>query len=176
MVEITLEITQQCPNQCFFCSSDATPTGKHLDYNVVIQFLEQIRHEDVERINISGGEPLSHPRFYEILQCCYILTDNVWVYTNALRKIMYNTFVLDEVEVEANVCIVPGSRVYIPRKPGKIHLLKMIHQGRAACLEGGPEVVVSRNFWDEEHCADCNHLLLQADGKVVPAPCKKEYS
>ena len=24
-------------------------------------------------------------------------------------------------------------------------------------------------------CEQCNHILLQADGKVVSSPCKKEY-
>ena len=27
-----------------------------------------------------------------------------------------------------------------------------------------------------EDCANCNHKVLQANGKIVDAPCKKDYN
>jgi len=175
MVEVTIEITQKCFTYCKYCSSDASPTGKHLSGEKIKEFLNKLDSPSIERINISGGEPLMHPDFWNILQHCRAITKNVWVYTNALDKIIYNSDVIKEIDVEANVVVIPGKEVYIPCKVDRVHLLKLIYQGRAKRLPEGLEITVSRNFWDEEHCKKCNYVLLQADGQVVEAPCKKSY-
>lgn len=135
-------------------------------------FLEKLT--EIKRINISGGEPLAHPEFYRILQLCYSITENVWVYTNALRQIKYNTHVFKEINVEANVVVVPGEACYISKKV-KSNLLKFIPQGRGERL-ACPPIKVSRNFYDPNGCDSCDHVLLQANGEVVNAPCVKEYS
>ena len=105
-MEVTIEITKFCPNKCKYCSTNASAAGEHLSFKDI---------NKITRINISGGEPLAHPDFYKILQTCYGFTNNVWVYTNALKQIIYNTDVIDEIEVHANVCLVPGEKVYLPK-------------------------------------------------------------
>jgi len=98
-------------------------------------------------------------------------------YTNMIDVLLYNTDKVKDIEVEANVCAVGGRNIYLP-KPiinVKTHLLKLVHQGRAKDLPE-QDIVVSRNFWDISHCDECDHILLQADGRVVKAPCLKEYS
>lgn len=172
MVEVTIEITQWCEHECSWCSSNASAEGKPIEYEKITEFLSL--HSNITRINISGGEPLSHPEFYKILQYCYNHTDNVWVYTNALNQIIYNSHILKEIKVESNVVIVSGESCYIP-KTVKTHLLKLVHHGRAKNLPH-QDIVVSRNFYDPTACDTCDHLLLQADGKIVKAPCVKEYS
>jgi len=140
-------------------------------------FLDGIK-DPITRINISGGEPLSHPFFITILQLCETYTPNVWVYTNALKQIMYNTDVVKEIRVEANVCLTPGKEVYIPKNADKVHLLQLIPQGRAKDMKPA-NIAVSSNLIPEkkaEHdCAHCGHVLLQANRKVVESPCKKCY-
>lgn len=174
-MEITLEITNYCPNSCEYCSTDASPGGeKTLMFEEIQAYLKNIK-DPIDRINISGGEPLSHPEFYRILQLAYTYTDNVWVYTNAIRQLLYNTTVLDEVKVEANVCLMPGEKVYIPEKADKVHLLQLVPQGRAKNIKPA-NFHVSGNIIGEHKCAECKHSLLQADGKIVEAPCKKEYN
>jgi len=171
-MELTIEITQYCEHDCDYCSSNASKNGKHLDLETIKEFLG--RHKQIDRINISGGEPLSHPEFYNILKYCREFTDNVWVYTNAIEKIIYNTNILKEIQIEANVCLIPGRYVYLPRNVGKTHLLKLIEQGRAKGMKTG-NYHVSKNITKCGGCEQCNHSLLQADGKIVLAPCKKEY-
>lgn len=171
LVEVTIEITQFCEGGCPWCSTSATPQGKHIEYEKISAFLD--KQTEIKRINISGGEPLAHPEFYRILKLCYSITDNVWVYTNALRQIKYNTHVLKEINVEANVVVVPGENCYISKQV-KSNLLKFIPQGRDK-KEIYPPVNVSRNFYDPKGCDSCNHILLQANGEVVTAPCVKEY-
>lgn len=177
MVEVTIEITQYCPNNCDYCSSNASTIGQYLDMSRIFKFLVGVMNKaTIDRINISGGEPLSHPDFYDILTFCYNITDNVWVYTNAIKNIIFNADILDEVNVEANLCLVGGKWVHIPRKVDRLHILKLIHQGRAKNLPR-QNITVSSNFFKEcnKDCNKCKHILLQADGQIVTAPCKKRY-
>jgi len=127
------------------------------------------------RINISGGEPLSHPDFWAILQLCKEKSRDVWVYTNALEQIRYNTDIVKEIDCQANVCLVPGEYAYIPKKASKVHLLQLIPQGRAINCQPA-NISVSGNLKDCQDCEGCDHIVYQADGQVVGAPCKKRYA
>ena len=174
-MEVTVEITQWCPYDCDYCSSNASDKGEHLDYETIEKFLNKHAHE-ITRINISGGEPLAHPAFFRILWYCKEITTNTWVYTNMLTNIIFNSHILEGICVEANVCVVPGRKNYIPKNVDKVHLLKLVHHGRAKNLPK-QEITVSHNFESDcsHNCEDCKNILLQADGKVVEAPCKKDY-
>jgi len=175
--EITLEITQYCPfGDCDYCSTNASLEGEHLPEEVIFEALNKIPKR-IDVLNISGGEPMFHPSIGEILWRARLKARKVKLYTNMVDCIIYNTDKVKDIEVEANVCMIAGRNRYLP-KPiinVKTHLLKLIHHGRGKHLPK-QDVVVSRNFWDISHCDECDHLLLQADGKVVAAPCKKEYN
>ncbi len=175
-MEVTIEITDYCPHNCDYCSTDAGTPGRHLDFEEIRKFLNQVQveHGTIKRINISGGEPLAHPKFYNILRLCEGYTLNVWIYTNAIRQIMYNAAVVRDLKVEANVCLVPGRSAYIPENADKVHLLQLIPQGRAKNMKPA-NFHVSSNISNPEKCKDCKHTLLQANRKIVKAPCKKEY-
>ena len=166
-MEYTIDVTSYCQHDCEYCSTDASINGTPLSLETIRKFLDKVNENDM--INLSGGEPLSHPQFWDILQYCKGKTKNVWVYTNALDQIRYNTDILSEIKCEANVCLVPGKSVYIPKNADKIHLLKLVRQGRARNM-----TVVNLKLSGED-CANCNHKVLQANGIIVDAPCKKEY-
>ena len=173
-MEVTIEITDYCPNNCEYCSTRAGMDKNNIiTSSSVYKFLKQIS-DNIDRINISGGEPVSHPEFYKILMICKAFTENVWVYTNALTQILYNTDIVKEIKVEANVCLTPGKEIYIPENADKVHLLQLVPQGRAENMKPA-KFHVSGNILGEHKCAECNHILLQADGKIMDAPCKKEY-
>jgi len=177
-MEVTIEITDYCPNNCAYCSTNAgLDCNNELDVAEIVVFLDDVcSKHPVNRINISGGEPLSHPDFYGILNICKSHTDNVWVYTNAITQIMYNTDIVEEIKVEANVCLMPGKKSYIPKRADKVHLLQLVPQGRAKNMKPA-NLKASGNIAGSScgSCADCKHILLQADRKVVAAPCKKDY-
>ena len=179
-MEITIEITDYCLNNCEYCSTNAGPKRDNiLKFAEIVQFLNDVSSKHcINRINISGGEPLSHPDFYDILNVCKSHTSNVWVYTNALTQIMYNTDIVKEIKVEANVCLVPGKEVYIPKTANKVHLLQLVKQVRAKNMEPAKFHVssnIERADDCDHNCDNCKHVLLQADRKIVSAPCKKEY-
>jgi 7,8-dihydro-6-hydroxymethylpterin dimethyltransferase len=169
MVELTIEITNYCPQECDFCSSDASSIGSYLPFNDIKRFL--FAYNEIDRINISGGEPLSHPDFYKILILCKSITSNVWVYTNAIQNIAYNAHVLTELNVAANVCLVPGEAVYMPKGSFSVHVLKFVPQGRGANI---PEVPLSfSGNCEGEKCKTCVQPTLKADGSIAVTPCKK---
>lgn len=179
-IEASIEVTKFCPFDCPWCSTDASVDGEHLPSEVIDEFFDYvkyIRKRPIKRINVTGGEPLFHPAIGAILIECYSITDNVWIYTNLIRNLIFNTQVVREIgEIHANVCVAPGMDAYVPaRKVDMIHLLKLIRQGRAKDWVEVP-VKVSGNFERSEHdCEDCDHIYLQADGTIVEAPCKKTY-
>jgi organic radical activating enzyme len=159
MKEYTIEITDFCPHECSYCSSQASPDGA--SFLSLEKIAEVLNGKEFDRINISGGEPLAHPQFWQILQLAKKHALAVAVYTNALTWICYNATVLKSgVRVDANVPISEGTHT--------VRILKKVPQGRE--LER-PEVKFSHN-WTEE-CSDCGHRVLRADGVEVKSPCNK---
>lgn len=67
--ELCIEITGKCLMQCRHCSSSCTETSKSvLSYDCVLQILDDARLLGTKTIEISGGEPLLHPRVLDIIR------------------------------------------------------------------------------------------------------------
>lgn len=127
-----------------------------MDCSIIQQYLDEKRYD---HIILSGGEPLSHPHFFEIYQVCERHTEDVVVYSNLIRHLVYNLHVIDGVYLEAK--ITPGDGTQ------RVSLLKRIGQGREAIR---PEVTFSRNY-EQEEC-DCGHVVVRPNGGIVK-PCNK---
>ena len=174
-MEYTIEITQYCKNNCPYCSSNASIQGKHLPLENILKFLEENNIQPQDRINISGGETLAHPNFYQILQECYKKTNNVWVYTNALHQIKYNAHILkNAINIEANLCLYDGcsETPFVIPKGIKVNFLKFIPTGLTNINQLSFHISSNIN----NNCSECKHVLLQADGNIVKAPCQKNYN
>ena len=156
---------------CDYCSSNSTIDGDHLNLKKILRFIDS--HKGVSVINISGGEPLMHPNIGEIILYALEKAKEVCLQTNLVRWIRYNSHVVKEIRVEANVLPIAGRPCYIPQNVERVRFVKLIHQGRARDLPA-QNITVSSNFCDERRCAACDHPVLTADGRVVAAPCKKE--
>ena len=65
--EITIEVTQRCPNRCIYCSSlsDATKT-QYLDYNTICRVVDDAKALGAKSVSLSGGEPFLHPDIVKI--------------------------------------------------------------------------------------------------------------
>ena len=70
----------------------------------------------------------------------------------------------------ANVCMVSGESVFIPKGNFQVRLLKLIHQGRAENL---PKTEIICSSFDNKKCINCENPTLMANGIIVSAPCKK---
>ncbi len=71
--EITIEVTQQCPNRCIYCSSlsDMEKTER-LDYATIIQVVDDAVALGAKTVSLSGGEPFLREDIVEIvdyIQC-----------------------------------------------------------------------------------------------------------
>lgn len=169
MREITVEITSRCPFNCDYCSTNSTTDGGHLPLDIILKFIDD---HPAEIINISGGEPLLHPHIGEIILHALSKTDRVCIQSNLIRWIRYNSDIMREIVVEANVLPIQGRSCYIP-KSNQVRILKLIHQGRGKNLPP-QNITTSKNFCGQEECEKCSHIAyLTSGGEVVRAPCEK---
>lgn len=66
--EITIEITQQCPNQCVYCSSFSCPNKTTcLSTEKILEVVDDAVALGCESISLSGGEPFLHPGLVQIV-------------------------------------------------------------------------------------------------------------
>jgi len=160
MKEITIELTNYCPHNCKFCSSVATQyrdKAKFIEFGAVKGIVKGKRFDI---IHISGGEPLSHPQFWDILQLCKSVAKDVVVHTNALTHIAFNVSAIDNIYVEAYLTVSPDV--------DKVRILKRIEHGKEKLR---PEVHLSSNW--KENCM-CNHTIYMPDETTRPTPCRKD--
>ena len=76
--EITIEVTQQCPNRCIYCSSlsDMEKT-ESLDYATILQVVDDAVALGAKTVSLSGGEPFLRENIVEIVD--YIFAKGVKV-------------------------------------------------------------------------------------------------
>ena len=83
--EITIEITQKCPNRCIYCSSLSGPDkSEGLDYATVCRVINEAKSLGVKRINLSGGEPFLHPNIVEIIDQIYSIGLKAYIYSSGV--------------------------------------------------------------------------------------------
>lgn len=59
LYEVTIEVTQRCPNQCIYCSSWSSPERvETLDFDTICLVIDDAADLGAQLINLSGGEPL----------------------------------------------------------------------------------------------------------------------
>ena len=71
--KMNLMITGKCNLNCLHCfnAKDNAPLNSELSYEQIINILDQARDIGVHAFTITGGEPLVHHRFLEIVKAIY---------------------------------------------------------------------------------------------------------
>lgn len=64
--DITFELTNRCNYKCNFCYKNAKQNGVYLHESVIDEFMEVLKGK-LQSILLTGGEPLLHPDFENIL-------------------------------------------------------------------------------------------------------------
>lgn len=73
-----VELTEACNLRCKFCYNSQKPR-----YNErIFEMLDRLAEQGVMQVNLTGGEPLAHPRFFEILEKACGLFPNVVILSN----------------------------------------------------------------------------------------------
>ena len=75
-LHVTLEMTQQCPLYCKHCFVNAG-TGKNMKRDLMLSVGREIVNLGIKSVQLTGGEPLIHPNFLELLDL--LLNGNIRV-------------------------------------------------------------------------------------------------
>lgn len=66
--DVSLEIIQKCLNQCLHCSSNSTyESHMMLNYQTIVDVIDDITMLNASRLCLSGGEPFLHPDIIDII-------------------------------------------------------------------------------------------------------------
>jgi len=65
---LILRITNKCNMNCTHCFDNASPNGKHMDFDNFRDSLKFIPKTGAKMILLTGGEPSEHPQFIEIVE------------------------------------------------------------------------------------------------------------
>jgi pyrroloquinoline quinone biosynthesis protein E len=92
--EMTLILTHACNFRCIYCfNSSAKAAGNQLTTGEWLDVIAQAKNLDILKCMLSGGEPMMHPGFFEILQklldldiLAYVCTNGSLIDNQALRK------------------------------------------------------------------------------------------
>lgn len=81
--EVTIEILQKCASSCIFCSSNSTVAAEtKVSFDKICEIIDFCKAHGSKNINISGGEPLLHDQFIEIINYCVQSELDATVYTS----------------------------------------------------------------------------------------------
>lgn len=66
LMSVLLELTYACNLDCAFCYNDLALGGQRLRFEQHRDLLDDLASLGVLNLSLSGGEPLAHPRFFDI--------------------------------------------------------------------------------------------------------------
>lgn len=112
-----VELTEACNLRCRFCYNSQRPR-----YNKrVFEILDRLAEQGVMQVNLTGGEPLAHPQFFDILKCACDLFPNVVILSNgslmdqeALEKIHKNNVTSVNISIHGD----PATHDTLTQTPG----------------------------------------------------------
>ena len=83
--DITIEITQQCPNHCLHCSSLSSNYKTFcLSFEKVTELINDAVVLGCKTINLSGGEPFVHPEITQIVDYIFEKGLHCYIYTSGI--------------------------------------------------------------------------------------------
>lgn len=83
--EITIELTQQCPNRCIYCSSfsDMRKTER-LDYDCICRVVDDAKELGAKIVSLSGGEPFLREDISDIVDYIHVRGLKVRLYSSGI--------------------------------------------------------------------------------------------
>ncbi len=65
---IDMKITDHCDFNCDFCYQNSTNNNNHADFNKIKEVISNLNELEVLEVALGGGDPVSHPQFFDILK------------------------------------------------------------------------------------------------------------
>lgn len=78
---IAVELTKNCPLKCRHCYLNAG-VGENISLELINKLTVEARNFYLENVQLTGGEPLIHPNFFEILDASCTLNATIHVFTS----------------------------------------------------------------------------------------------
>ncbi|AEF98525.1 radical SAM protein [Methylomonas methanica] len=92
---VCLHINNQCNLQCLHCWSNSGPNGKNvLDMTDIMSFIRTLMPLGLQRVSLSGGEPLLHPEIADIVKELIDKKLKVVITTNGTKTDFFLNLVL----------------------------------------------------------------------------------
>jgi MoaA/NifB/PqqE/SkfB family radical SAM enzyme len=91
-----IELTSQCNYRCKHCYRGSSPENDtHIDYDILMQYLNEFYNQGGTVIELTGGEPLLYKRFFDVLEWSAkrfeitgILTNGYFLQDEAVEKLL----------------------------------------------------------------------------------------
>lgn len=85
MRELTIEIIQKCTKKCIYCSSNSTNTcTNYIELETFKNIIDECEYIGIEKIKLSGGEPLLHDNIIEMIKYSKHKKLKVDIYTSGI--------------------------------------------------------------------------------------------
>lgn len=167
-----------CNMSCRHCSYACSPHRR--EFMSVETFRASLRWEPQGLLNIGGGEPTCHPRFWEFMDMAIRErgTGRVWLATNGKRK--QHALRLAEMVQEGKIrCALSQDQWHQPISPEVVKAFSDLrdqnsyHKAIRNIGAGGrPPIRQGRCDWGERlDCNTCGAPFVQWDGKVRQCGC-----
>ena len=112
--ELTLEITQKCPQRCIHCSSNSSISAKEeLTIDEIERVIDEFKSLGGETLEISGGEPLSHHSVYETIQYAKKKGLKVYIYSCGISDAHDENSKSVALHIAKEICNLELDRVYV---------------------------------------------------------------
>lgn len=147
--EIDLYITEKCNLSCPFCSIRATANStKELDFNIIKQFVDFCKENEVTDIHITGGEPTLHKNYKDIIK--YIIDTGIdtRLITNGLLLSENDLIELKEIGLKKLMFSLDGTESFHESVRGKGTFKKTFSTVKNA-IATGFNVRVNAVAWEE---------------------------
>ena len=83
--DITIEITQRCPNYCIHCSSlSSLGAETQLSLSEILNIIDDAVELGAETISLSGGEPFIYPNLIDVVRHIHEKGVKCYIYTSGI--------------------------------------------------------------------------------------------
>jgi MoaA/NifB/PqqE/SkfB family radical SAM enzyme len=136
---VSIELTNKCSKQCFFCYNQSQKDGKALwKVDELISFIQDLKENGVEAISFGGGEPLEYPHVFELLS----KTQNT-IY----RSLTTNGLLLQKKEYLNQIIESPPEKIHIsihfPENKNEVNrVIKQVNDIAALGIKSGINLLV----------------------------------
>lgn len=173
-----VELTYRCNLDCYFCYNDLSLEGRTLHKDQYLRFFEDLQSMGVLNLVLTGGEPLSHPDFWELATHARGLGFALRIKTNghALRGALAERMLRDVDPLQIDISLHGATAKTHDRQTRVPGSFDRLMQNLAECRELGLRIKLNSTLtcWNEHEVegifeiADRFDCPLQVDPEVTP--------